>query len=337
MCPGLRGFGRSTKIAHTMHELLELATQHGVSVVFLATLAARLGAPVPASAVLVVAGGLIAAGELSLAAVLAVAVLANVLGDGAWYYAGRRFGYRVMRLLCKVSMSPDSCVRRSETLITDWGGTSLLAAKFVPGVSVVAPPMAGALKMPLARFTMFDAAAGLVWAGVFVALGWVFSQQIQEVLDAMANAGGVGAALLVALIAIGVGVRWWRRRSALRDLNVERIGVHELRDLLAGENEPVVIIDVRSEAAAAIDPRRIPGAVLIHPQGIEHQLDQLPRDREIVLYCDCPNEVSAAKAAAVLTRHGFVRVRPLRGGLQAWMEMEAADAAASSGPAVIAP
>lgn len=312
-----------------MQELLELATRHGVSVVFLATLAARLGAPVPASAVLVVAGGLVAAHELSLAAVLAVAVLANVLGDGAWYYAGRRFGYRVMRLLCKVSMSPDSCVRRSETLITDWGGTSLLAAKFVPGVSVVAPPMAGALKMSVVRFTVFDALAGLIWTGVFVALGWVFSQQIQEVLEAMANAGSVGAALLVALITIGVGVRWWRRRSALRDLNVERIGVQELRDLLAGESEPVVI-DVRSEAAAAIDPRRIPGAVMIHPEGIEHQMHQFPRDREIVVYCDCPNEVSAAKVAAVLARHGFVRVRPLRGGLQAWMEAETAAAPAAA-------
>jgi membrane protein DedA with SNARE-associated domain len=111
-----------------MHDLLDLATQHGVAVVFLATLAARLGAPVPASAVLVVAGGLVAGGQLSLAAILAVAVLANVLGDGAWYYAGRHFGHRVMRLLCKVSMSPDSCVRRSESLITDWGGASLLAA-----------------------------------------------------------------------------------------------------------------------------------------------------------------------------------------------------------------
>jgi len=317
-----------------MHDLLELATRHGVSVVFLATLAARLGAPVPASAVLVVAGGLIATGQLSLVAVLAVGVLANVLGDGAWYYAGRRFGYRVMRLLCKVSMSPDSCVRRSETLITDWGGTSLLAAKFVPGVSVVAPPMAGALKMPLSRFTLFDALAGLVWTGVFVGLGWVFSQQIQDVLDAMANAGGVGAALLVALIVIGIGTRWWRRRVALRDLNVERIGVHELRELLSGESAPVVI-DVRSEAAAAIDPRRIPGAVMIHPSGIEHQVPHLPRDREIVLYCDCPNEVSAAKAAAALTRLGFVRARPLRGGLQAWMESEGAGAVPSA--AVTAP
>jgi len=308
-----------------MQQLLDLAMRHGVSVVFLATLAARLGAPVPASAVLVVAGGLIAAGQLSLLPVLAVAVVANVLGDAAWYYAGRRFGYRVMRLLCKVSMSPDSCVRRSETLITDWGGTSLLAAKFVPGVSVVAPPMAGALKMPFARFTAFDALAGLVWTAVFVALGWVFSEQIQEVLDAMANAGSVGGALLVALIAIGIGVRWWRRRAALRDLNVERIGVHELRDLLAGESAPV-LIDVRSEAAAAIDPRRIPGAMLIDLPGIERGMAQLPRDREIVVYCDCPNEVSAAKAAALLVRAGFVRVRPLRGGLQAWVDMEQAGA-----------
>ena len=317
-----------------MHDLLDLATRHGVAVVFFATRAARLGAPVPASAVLVVAGGLVAAGELSLAAVLGVAVLANVLGDGAWYYAGRRFGYRVMRLLCRVSMSPDTCVRKSETLITDWGGTSLLAAKFVPGVSVVAPPMAGALQMPLLRFTFFDAVAGLIWTSVFVALGWVFSQQIQEVLGAMANAGAVGGALLVALVVIGVGVRWWRRRSALRDLNAERIGVDELRALLAGEDAPVVI-DVRSQAATAIDPRRIPGALPLHPEGIERHLPQLPRDRLIVLYCDCPNDISAAKAAAVLARHGFSRVRPLRGGLQAWVDTEAATATPQ--PVALAP
>ncbi len=317
-----------------MHDLLDLATQHGVAVVFLATLAARLGAPVPASAVLVVAGGLVAAGQLSLAAILGVAVLANLLGDGAWYYAGRRFGYRVMRLLCKVSMSPDTCVRRSETLITDWGGTSLLAAKFVPGVSVVAPPMAGALHMPLLRFTLFDALAGLVWTGVFVGLGWVFSEQIQAVLDAMANAGAVGGALLVALVIIGVGVRWWRRRSALRDLNAERITVDELRALLAGEDTPIVI-DVRSEAATTIDPRRIPGALPLHPEGIERHVPQLPRDRQIVLYCDCPNDISAAKAAAVLARHGFVRVRPLRGGLQAWVDDEAARATLQ--PVALAP
>ncbi|HSV60505.1 MAG TPA: VTT domain-containing protein [Variovorax sp.] len=310
-----------------MQELLELATRHGVAVVFLATLAARLGAPVPASAVLVVAGGLVAAGDLSLVAVLGVAVLANVLGDGAWYYAGRHFGYRVMRLLCKVSMSPDSCVRRSESLITDWGGASLLAAKFVPGVSVVAPPMAGALHMPLLRFTLFDAAAGLIWTGVFVGLGWVFSEQIQAVLDAMANAGAVGAALLVALIIIGVGMRWWRRRAVLRDLDMMRIGVDELRALLDDSESAPVVIDVRSEAATAIDPRRIPGALPMHPDGIERHVPQLPRDREIVLYCDCPNDFSAAKAAAVLARHGFVRVRPLRGGLQAWVEAESATAA----------
>jgi rhodanese-related sulfurtransferase len=186
--------------------------------------------------------------------------------------------------------------------------------------------MAGALHMPLLHFTLFDAAAGLVWTGVFVGLGWVFSQQIQEVLDAMANAGAVGAALLVALIVIGIGTRWWRRRSVLRDLDMVRIGVDELRELLEGESAPVVI-DVRSEAATAIDPRRIPGALPIHPEGIERHVPHLPRDREIVLYCDCPNDFSAAKAAAVLARAGFVRVRPLRGGLQAWVEAESATAA----------
>ena len=133
-----------------MQELLSLATERGVAVVFFATLAARLGAPIPASAVLVVAGGLVAMGQIPLWSTVLGALLGNLLGDAAWFYAGRRFGHRMMRLLCKVSLSPDTCVRQSESLITRWGGASLIAAKFVPGVSVVAPPMAGALHMSTA-------------------------------------------------------------------------------------------------------------------------------------------------------------------------------------------
>ncbi|MDM0114737.1 DedA family protein/thiosulfate sulfurtransferase GlpE [Variovorax sp. J22R133] len=305
-----------------MEQLLALATQHGVLVVFIATLAKRLGAPLPGSAIMVVAGGLVASGALSLPAIVAAAVVGNVLGDAAWFYLGRHFGYRVMRLLCKVSLSPDSCVRRSETLITDWGGVSLIAAKFVPGVSVVAPPMAGALHMPLLRFAAFDGLAALIWTGVYLGLGWAFSGQIQAVLEALADAGVVGGAILAVLIAIGLAVRYWQRRSALRDLAIPRIGIDELRTLLEGEPMPVVI-DVRSEASAAIKPHRIPGAITIHPKGIEQHVGDLPHDRDIVLYCDCPNEVTAAKAATILTRHGFHRARPLAGGLEAWLASQA--------------
>jgi membrane protein DedA with SNARE-associated domain/rhodanese-related sulfurtransferase len=303
-----------------MQELLSLASERGVAVVFFATLAARLGAPIPASAVLVVAGGLAAMGQISLWATVAGALLGNVMGDAAWFYAGRRFGHRMMRLLCKVSLSPDTCVRQSESLITRWGGTSLIAAKFVPGVSVVAPPMAGALHMSTARFVGFDTLGALIWSAAFLIPGWIFSTQIQAVLDALADAGA--AALLVLLVAVvaGIALRYWRRRAMLMAVDIPRVTVDELHELMASEAPPVVI-DVRSAAGTEIEPRRIPGAIVVHLQDMKKNrgIPDLPADRDVILYCNCPNEVSAALGARLLAAQGVRQPRPLAGGLEAWL------------------
>jgi len=316
-----------------MQDVIALATQYGIALVFLGTFATRLGAPVPGSAVLVIAGGLVMSGELGATASLTAAVAGNLLGDAAWFYAGRRYGARVMRLLCKVSLSPDSCVRRSEALITDWGGMSLLAAKFVPGVSVVAAPMAGALHMPLRRFVAFDTLASLAWSALYLGLGFVFGNQVQAVLDAMAGAGTVGGALLAALLVIWLGNRWWRRRAMRRSLAVPRISVGELLDLIDGEPAPV-ILDVRGDASAGLNPQRIPGAIAVRLKELEQFIPQLPTDREVVLYCDCPNEVSAARAASVLAARGIRRARPLAGGLAAWLAATpGVRAAGTAGPA----
>jgi len=302
-----------------MEELIALVIEHGVFVVFAATLAARVGAPVPASPLLVVAGGLSVAGDFSLVAALAASVLANVLGDGIWYAAGRRYGARVMGLLCRISMSPDSCVRQSESLITRWGASSLIAAKFVPGVSVVAAPMAGAVGMPLARFVGYDIVAGAVWTAAFLGLGVIFSDQIQMLLATMANAGAYALAAIVALVAGFVAWRWWRRRRFLRRTAMSRITADELDAMIARGDEPV-IIDVRAGGITQLDPRRIPGALLLDVQEIGRHAPELPRDRDIVLYCDCPNEASAALAATALASAGLKRVRPLAGGLAGWVQ-----------------
>jgi len=172
-----------------MREIVTLLVDHGVLIVFAATLAARIGMPVPASPLLVVAGGLAESGTLSWPVAALAAIVANVIGDALWFEAGRRHGHRVMRLLCRISLSPDSCVRQSEALIGRWGGSSLIAAKFVPGVSVVAAPMAGALQMPWLRFLGFELLAAAVWTLLFLGIGAVFSSQIQQVLDVMASTG----------------------------------------------------------------------------------------------------------------------------------------------------
>jgi len=303
-----------------MAQLMSLLVQNAILVVFAASFAARLGLPVPAAAVLVVTGALLAAGDISLAGVVLAAVAANLLGDGAWFYAGRRFGYRFMRLLCRISLAPDSCVRRGESLIGDWGGLSLVAAKFVPGVSVVAPPMAGALGMSVPRFIGFDIGAALIWTGLFLGLGWGFRNQIQDVLAVMAQAGGIATMALGALLVVFLVVRWWRRRAFMRLTGMPRISVDELHEMLAGD-EPPLVIDVRGAAGRQVDPRRIPGALSYTLKALQQRgLDlSAAAGRDVVLYCNCPNEVSAAQAARVLLARGARRALPLTGGLDAWV------------------
>lgn len=304
-----------------MNDLVSLLATQGPAVVFLVTLAARLGAPVPAVPFLVVAGGLAVGGTaLNAAAIVVASLLGNLLGDGAWFLAGRRWGYGVMRLLCRVSLSADTCVSRSESILGRWGGLSLIAAKYVPGVSVVAPPMAGALGMSVARFIGYDTGAALVWTGVFLGLGWVFRDQIQEVLAMLAQAGGIATLALVVVLGVMLALRYARRRAVLRLTRMPRISVDELHQLLASDAPPLVI-DVRGEAGVKVDPRRIPGALSYTLKALQQRKLVLPLDgqRDVVLYCNCPNEVTAAMAARVLLARGARRAWPLTGGLDAWV------------------
>lgn len=305
-----------------MPDLIALVIAHGAWLVFGVTFAARLGVPVPAAPLLVVAGALAisgqGSGQIGGLATFVLAIVANLLGDAAWFWAGRRHGYKVLKLLCRISISPDSCVRQSETFITRWGGASLIAAKFVPGVSVVAPPMAGALGMSMLAFVGWELLAAAIWAGLLMAVGMVFSAQVQQVLNLL-SAMGVAALEALAVVIVAYLVwRTWRRRVFLRAVAMSRIDVAELRALFDGGHEPVVI-DVRSDGGRAIDARRIPGAIAVALDKIRQKAPGLPRDREIVLYCNCPNEASAATAARALAEAGFTRVRPLAGGLDAWV------------------
>ena len=329
-----------------MHDLIALVIAHGAGLVFVVTLAARLGVPVPAAPLLVIAGALAmrpsnaSAGAAAVAAfsTFALAIIANILGDAAWFWAGRRHGYKVLKLLCRISISPDSCVRQSETFITRWGGASLVAAKFVPGVSVVAPPMAGALGMSALAFLGWETLAAAIWAGVLMAVGVVFSAQIQQVLELISTLGVAALEVLAAVVGAYLaylGWRTWRRRVFLRALTMARIEVADLRALLDGGHAPV-IIDVRSDAGRAVDARRIPGAIAVALDDVEARTTELRAlagaEREIVVYCNCPNEASAALAARVFAKAGFTRVRPLAGGLDAWVAAGHATEVFSSTP-----
>jgi membrane protein DedA with SNARE-associated domain/rhodanese-related sulfurtransferase len=299
------------------HQIIELIAQYGLLLVFFNVLVEQAGVPVPAVPTMIVAGALSANGKLPLAGVVLAALVACLVSDLLWYWAGRRFGAGVMRTICRISLSPDSCVKQSELRFQRWRGRVLLIAKFVPGLSTVAPPLVGAMGLRAGSFVLLDGLGSLLWVGVAVGLGYAFAAQIDDLLDAMASAGTVAFELLLVLLALYIVAKWWQRRRLLVALRMARISVDELNQSIADGQNPVVV-DVRSQAARLLDTRIIPGALLADLDRVTQALQDIPPDRELVIYCSCPNEVSAAKAAKLLMAIGYRNVRPLLGGLDAW-------------------
>jgi len=267
----------------------------------------------------VVAGAVAAAGKMPLSGLYALAVAACVIADSTWYVAGRRYGGRVMSLLCRVSLSPDSCVSQTQGAFERWGARALLVAKFVPGLALIGPPLAGATHMHYGRFVVFTALGAGLWVGAAVVAGALLHTQIERLLPLAAQVGGSAALVLLVLLLGYIAYRWWERRRFLAALDMARISVEELRQEIEKGSAPV-IVDVRSTTAQTLERHRIPGALQVPVQEAARHLGELPRDREIILYCTCPNEASAAKVARLLMNHGFQRVRPLKGGLEAWIE-----------------
>lgn len=301
-----------------MQEVSRLIAQYGLLLVFANTLIEQIGLPVPAVPTLVIAGALAVDGKISAWGTFGAAFAACTIGDVAWYVAGRVWGRRVMRLLCRISLSPDSCVRQTETHFERWGGSALVLAKFIPGLSGIAPPLAGATRLGWPTFLLLNSLGVVIWAGLAIGAGMLFHEQIDRLISGMQGLGSWALAGVAALLLGYVAFKWWERRRLHKMLRVARITATELNKLIEGGEKPVVV-DVRSPVARGDDPRFVPGALLMDLGEVEKNLERLPVEREIVFYCSCPNEASAAYVAKRLMDLGYTRVRPLHGGLDAWV------------------
>jgi len=267
-----------------MSALTHTVEAYGLPLVMLVVLLEQLGLPIPAMPVLIIAGALAVDGKLTAWQVLLGAVAASVVADALWFGLGRVQGNRILKTLCRISLSPDSCVRQTESVFERWGMPSLLVAKFIPGFSTVAPPMAGAVGARLPVFLLFDGGGALLWAGAGVVAGMVFHRAIDRVIAAMASLGS-GALVLVGIaLAAFIAVKWWQRSRFYKMLRMARISVEDLRRLMDEGKSPVVV-DVRTAGARGRDPRRIPGAAVMEAAELDTRLVELPRDREIILYC----------------------------------------------------
>jgi membrane protein DedA with SNARE-associated domain len=267
-----------------MHRTLEFLLHHGYVLLLGWVFAEQMGLPIPSMPLLLAAGALAGTGHLSFLASLFYVVFAAVLADSIWYELGRRKGIRILQFLCKISIEPDSCVRRTEGVFSKQGARSLLLAKFLPGLGTVAPPLAGIFHMRPRRFLLFDATGSLLWASTFLGLGFVFSGEIERVAEYLASLGGWLLVLLLAAFAAYLTKKFVARQRFLRELRISRITVDELKQKIDAREE-LVIVDLRHSVDFEADPETIPGAFRMDSKDLEEKNDRLPRDREVILYC----------------------------------------------------
>ncbi len=267
-----------------MNELFDVLVRYGYLVVFGWVFAEQIGLPLPAVPVLLAAGAMAGTGRLSLALVLVLAAVASLLSDVIWYWIGRTGGGRVLGFLCRMSLEADSCVRRTEESFSRRGARSLLIAKFVPGYSTAAPPLAGILRMGFLRFVVFTGVGGLIWAGLFIGLGWLFRHQLELVASYAVRLGGGLVALLAAALAAYIAWKYIARQRFLRRIRIARITPEELKAKLDG-GEDVMLVDVRHRVDFEGEPAIIPGALHMMIEELEARNHEIPRDRDIVLYC----------------------------------------------------
>ena len=264
--------------------LFQLVLRHGAPLVALNVFLEQIGAPIPAVPTLIVAGALTRSHHLSVTAVLLCSVAASLIADWIWFLLGRRYGYRVLRVLCRLSLSPDSCVRDTEANFEKWGMKSLLVAKFVPGFSTVAPPLAGAGRRSSLEFLIYDGLGAAIWAGTAIAIGRAFHRAIHVVLQRIEDLGWWALVFLGSALALVVIFKWWQRRRFILMLRMSRISVDELKAMLDSGRSPVVL-DVRTPSALRHDPRCIPTAIVANEEQIEQRVRDLKPDTEIILYC----------------------------------------------------
>jgi len=300
-----------------MEDVTQFLIRNGGLVLFAVVFAEQVGLPIPAVPVLLAAGALAGAGKMNVAWAILLGFVACLIGDLIWYYLGRYRGRQVLGLLCRISLEPDSCVRRTEDFFIRHGMRSLIFAKFIPGLSTVTPALAGLFDVNIGRFFLYNGLGALLWTVAFVMPGYLFSNQLERVAAHAARFGSSAVVLVAALLALYVMYKYIHRRRLLRELRIARISVDELKQMMDAGCD-LVIVDLRQRLDVEADPYTIPGAIRMAVEELEQRHHEIPRDRDVILFCACPNEVTAARMALLLKRNGITRVRPLAGGVEGW-------------------
>ncbi|MFT4111744.1 VTT domain-containing protein [Silvibacterium sp.] len=299
---------------------LDFFLKYGYWILFLWVMTEQLGVPIPSVPVLLTAGTLTATHKLNLPLVLVSVMLGSLVSDSLWYLMGKKYGGAVVKLLCRLSMESSTCVRKTENYFTKHGPAALLVAKFIPGLGSVAAPIAGQTSMPYSSFVIFDCAGILIWALTFTLGGRFFGDVLKKHPGALSWVAHFAVLLFVLLLLAFLFYRFLRQRAFLKEIRTQRISPQELKEML-DEDQPVYIVDLRHPLDYLPDPRTLPGAVMLTPDKLVLESEQIPRDRDVVLFCTCPSEATAAKMALAIRKLGVYRVRPLLGGYDEWKKL----------------
>ena len=299
---------------------LSFFLEYGYWILFLWVMIEQLGVPIPAAPLILTAGTLTATHKMSLPLVLLSVTMGSLVSDSIWYVMGRRYGGAVVKLLCRLSMESNTCVRRTENYFTRHGSSALLVAKFIPGLGSVAAPIAGQTGMRYRSFAIFDTSGIVLWALAVILGGRFFGDVLKRHPNALHWAGHFAFLLFVLLLLGFLTWRFFRQRAFLREIRMARLEPVDLK-LMLDRGQEVYIVDLRHPLDYLPDPRTLPGAVLLTPDKLVLQSDEIPRDRDVVLFCTCPSEATAAKMALTIRKLGIYRVRPLRGGFDEWKRL----------------
>ena len=297
-------------------QLSEALQRDAAWVVFLNVFLQQVGLPVPAVPTLLLAGSLVAS-PAQLANVIAAAILASVVADWMWYLAGRAFGYRVLSGLCKLSINPGSCVSQTEARFMRWGIGSLVIAKFVPGFSTVAPPIAGSLRMALPGFLLAAAAGAALWAGLALGVGWLLRSEVQAAIAALDKHTGNALVVVAGVLLVWLSWKLWQKYRFRQLSAVPHITPGDLMAAMAAEYPPLVL-DLRGHSMVATTGPIIGTTIAEHDRLLD-AVGDWPKDRPIVTLCACPEDAGAVHAARNLLKEGYLSVRPLKGGYDAWV------------------
>jgi membrane protein DedA with SNARE-associated domain len=265
-----------------MHNTVQFVVHHGYLLIFVWVLSEQAALPIPSLPLLLVSGALARTGQLRLLSVVLYALAACLIADNVWFQLGRRYSARALQLVCKMSIEPDSCVRRTENIFIKYGLPSLLVSKFIPGLNAVAAPLAGGSGANLSRFLLFDGLGALIWIGVYVLAGYVFSDQLELAMNYAIRTGSGFFVLAIGVLAAWIAWKVFQRRRFVKSVNVARISAEELHAMLTAGSE-VTIVDVRSHLVRDFDVFR--GTLRIPAEDLPSRHEEIPRDREIVLFC----------------------------------------------------